>query len=85
EAELAGELVEHIDYDYWRELLAPLDQRRLVEILDYLPSDDAADLLEEFDEELREELLEGMRKSPQQESFQTVAALLQYPENTAGA
>lgn len=85
DAELAGELVEHIDSDYWRELLAPLDQRRLIDILDYLPSDDAADLLEEFDEELREELLEAMRKGSQQESFQSVAALLQYPESTAGA
>lgn len=85
EPELAGELVEHIDYDYWRELLAPLAQNRLIEILHYLPSDDAADLLEEFDEELREELLGALESSPQQESYQSVAALLQYPDNTAGA
>lgn len=85
DAELAGELVEHIDYDYWRELLAPLDQRRLVDILHHLPSDDAADLLEEFDEDQRQELLAALETGSSQASFQSVAALLQYPENTAGA
>ncbi|PKL75517.1 MAG: magnesium transporter [Candidatus Melainabacteria bacterium HGW-Melainabacteria-1] len=86
DAELAGELVEHIDDDFWRELLAPMDQRRLIEILDYLPSDDAADLLEEFDTELREELLALMRANTQQkESYASLEALLQYPEHTAGA
>ncbi|HEY9840087.1 MAG: magnesium transporter [Candidatus Sericytochromatia bacterium] len=85
-AELAGELVEHIDYEYWEELLAPLEQKRLLEILHYLPSDDAADLLEEFDEDLREELLAALEKSTEQkESFESVAALLKYPDNTAGA
>lgn len=85
EPELAGELVEHIDYDYWRELLAPLTQSCLVEILHYLPSDDAADLLEEFDEDLRNELLQALESSHRSDSYQSVAALLQYPEQTAGA
>jgi len=56
-ADLAGELVEHIDDDYWGDLLNTLDQKRLLEILHYLPSDDAADLLEELDEDVRDQLL----------------------------
>lgn len=81
-SDLAGELVEHLDYDYWRDLLSPLPLQRLVDILHYLPADDAADLLEELDEDLREQLLEA---TAQQEAFSSVAALLKYPEETAGA
>lgn len=81
-AELAGELVECIDYDYWRDLLSPLPQQRLLDILHYLPSDDAADVLEELDEDIREAVLAA---TSSHEAFQSVTALLQYPEETAGA
>ncbi|MBF2055339.1 MAG: magnesium transporter [Candidatus Sericytochromatia bacterium] len=80
--ELAGDLVECIDYDYWRDLLSALPQQRLLDILHYLPSDDAADVLEELDEDTREALLEA---TSSHEAFQSVTALLQYPEETAGA
>lgn len=80
--EIAAELVENTDYDYWHDLLSPLDQKRLVEILRYLPSDDAADLLEELDDDLRNDLLMAMS---QHADLQSVAALLQYPDETAGA
>lgn len=82
DVELAGELVENIDDDYWAELFNPMDQARLLEILQQLPSDDAADLLEELDDEVREQILAA---TAQQEEFQSVAALLMYPENTAGS
>jgi len=81
-ADLAGELVEHIDDDYWGDLLNTLDQKRLLEILHYLPSDDAADLLEELDEDVRDQLLAA---SAETADFEAVTALLMYPEHTAGA
>lgn len=82
DVELASELVTHIDSDYWYELLMPLDETRLVEIVRELPSDEAADLLNELDDDLAEKILAAQGNS---ESYQNLATLLQYPEETAGA
>lgn len=82
DAETASQLVQNIDDDYWNELLTPLARQRLVEILEELPSDDAADLLTELDDEISGQILEEQSDN---EEFRHVTALLQYPEDTAGA
>jgi magnesium transporter len=80
--ELASELIIHIDWDYWYDLLMPMEEARLVEIVKEMPSDEAADLLNELDDELSDKILAAQGNT---ESFRNLTTLMQYPEETAGA
>lgn len=89
----AKNLFSHIEEDKSRaEVLVELDMRdqvflveslkpsKAIKIFHYMENDDLADLLEEVDEELREQFLELMKDEDQE----AVEELMTYDPNTAG-
>lgn len=71
-------------YDDLRdEILGSIHENRLVKILDEMESDEAADLVSEFDDERTEKLLQKLDKINKEDSDE-IRQLLAYDEESAG-
>lgn len=80
--ETASEILESIDYDYWSDILGSMKPARLLRIIDEMPSDEAADVLTELDDEVREKVL---ARAKEKQLLENATRLLAYPDETAGA
>ncbi len=75
-----GEIISEIKPEIAIEILSPLEQKHIVEILEALSSDDAASLIPLFDEEIQIEILKQMKH----EESADIQEQLAYPEESAG-
>ncbi|MEM6673295.1 MAG: magnesium transporter [Planctomycetota bacterium] len=75
-----AEILEHADEGFTQELIARLDARDLGEVLEELPSDEAADVLVDADDRVVNDALEQI--SP--ETAEGLRALLAYDPESAG-
>jgi magnesium transporter len=73
-------LMEELDLQEQKEVLAALGQKKAAQVLDHMPNDDAADLLSELELSQSTLLLKEMKTVEADQ----VRALLHYPEDTAG-
>jgi magnesium transporter len=76
----AALVINELDSVLGGELLAGLNEERVLRILEEMPSDDAADLLGELSDGEQKRYLELLESQDQQD----VRELMQYPEDTAG-
>jgi magnesium transporter len=72
---------EHLEEDQQERVLKLVGARAMVPIVEEMASDDRADLLQSLPKRLADALIEELSRPEQQD----VAALIQYPEKTAGA
>ena len=79
-AEEKAEIVSSLDYDLVPQLFSSLEIEGLVEILEKVTPDDLADILAHVPEEMKDRILEGMKKEEKAE----VEGLMNFAENTAG-
>ncbi len=77
---LAAQAVGELGAEQAGSLLEQLDPREISQLLQEMDPDDAASFLSELPEDLRDEVIAGMRG----EQASDVEDLLQYPEETAG-
>lgn len=75
-----GDIISEFDQSIQVELLTPLDPQTLSVVITGMPTDDQADLLDELPDELRDQVLEKMKK----EDAAEVEDLLQYDADSAG-
>ncbi|MCK4578288.1 MAG: magnesium transporter [Candidatus Marinimicrobia bacterium] len=80
EPEQLGEFFGELDESIRLELVEAMTTERMVDVIDNMASDDAADFLDSLEEELRDQVLALMRK----EDAAEVEELLQYEGDTAG-
>jgi len=80
EKEKQGILLSELDRDSFLDLTKEMSIKALIDIFDYIPSDDLADLIARLPRETADQVLEGMR----QENSQEVEDLLRYDDKTAG-
>ena len=78
--EIQAGILEHADEAFTQVLIARLDASHLREVLEELPSDEAADVLIEADDRIANDALAGM--APEQ--AQDLRELLSYDPDTAG-
>ena len=76
----AAEVLSDMEPSFRNELLQHIDAERIAELLTAMANDDAADLIVDLPEEVRNQVLELMPDKDNQE----VSALLSYPEDSAG-
>lgn len=76
----ASEVLSELDIEVAQEITAQFTSRELGALLDRLPHDEAADLAAELPAEQQREVLAQLRPS----ASSGVAALLRYPEDSAG-
>lgn len=79
--EQIGLLFSMLDETLFLEVVKNIEFKRLVDIFDHMPSDDAASLLTLLDEELSDQILSKMQK----EESDNVEQLMSYGEDTAGS
>ena len=75
-----GEIISEIKPEIAIEILSPLEQKHIIAILEELPSDDAASLIQLFGEEIQIEILKKMKH----EESADIQEQLAYPEESAG-
>ncbi len=80
EDEISGDVLMELREPHREDVVESLDTVTLSKIIDQLPSDEAADLIGELDDEIAEEVL----KITTEHSRREVQDLLQYDEETAG-
>ena len=78
--EISGEVLMELRETHREDVVESLDTVTLSKIVDQLPSDEAADLIGELDDEIAKEVL----KITTEDSRREVQDLLQYDEETAG-
>jgi magnesium transporter len=78
--EIAADVLSEMHPSFRTKFLQDIDVNRLVPILSAMAADDAADLLADLPEDLREQILGLMSR----EGTEEVAELLSYPEDSAG-
>ncbi len=79
-AEIQAAILEYADEAFTQDLVARLDARHLHEVLEELPSDEAADVLIEADDRIANDALDRMAP----ETAQELRELLRYEPDTAG-
>jgi len=79
--EQIGILFSMLDENLFLEFVKNVKFKRLVDIFDHMPSDDAASLLSLLDEELSDQILSKMQK----EESDNVEQLMSYGEDSAGS
>jgi len=75
-----GILFRELDEDAFLTLIEGLELEELVEVLDYMPTDDVADLIARMPKQMSDAILEMMKK----EATEEVEGLLHYDDDTAG-
>jgi magnesium transporter len=80
EKEKQGILLSELDKDSFLYLTKEMSIQSLIDIFEFIPSDDLADLIAKLPNETADKVLEGMRK----ENSQEVEDLLRYDDKTAG-
>ena len=75
--ENVGDIISEMDHSIQIELLTPLDSTTLSEVITGMPPDDQADLLDEFPDELRVQVLENMKKEDAAEVAEDSASVAQ--------
>lgn len=73
-------ILEHADESFTQDLIAPLDARLLTQVLEELPSDEAADVLIEADDRVANDALERMAP----ETADSLRTLLSFDPESAG-
>ena len=79
-AEQKAALFSELDEDTFPDFVEGLEMDEIVEILEYMPSDDVADRIARLPEEKSDAILEKMKK----EGSEEVEGLLRYDDHTAG-
>ncbi len=79
-AEGKAEVISCLDPDLLEKVFNSMELKDLVVVLEEVPSDDLADILASIPEEMKNRILEGMKKEEKAE----VVGLMHYAENTAG-
>ena len=80
DVETAGDVISELEVSYRNHFLQLVNEDRLVEIFGSMASDDAAEVLAEMPEEVRESLLRKMAES----GTDDLEEILSYPDDTAG-
>ena len=80
-AEKQSEVLSRVELDVQKEILSCLSKQEILQLVELMDTDDAADLLGQIPEEESKEILASMGKEDSDE----VADLMGYPEDTAGA
>jgi len=78
--ERKAEVIARLDADLLANAFLAFDDRKLIEVVTEIDSDDLADILGELPEDLRQKILKGIADQDQEE----VEDLMAYGENTAG-
>ena len=80
--ETAPNVLLELDDDRREDLLATFSSKQIAEQLEYMDSDDAADVISELPEEIQEEVLSHIEDI---EQASDIAELINYEEGTAGS
>ncbi|MBF0452805.1 MAG: magnesium transporter [Candidatus Magnetomorum sp.] len=80
EKEKQGILLSELDKDSFLDLTKEMSVQALIDIFEFIPSDDLADMIARLPHETADQVLEGMRK----ENSQAIEDLLRYDDKTAG-
>lgn len=84
EGTMASDVLVELDEDLRGELLEDVPAAEIVEkFIEPMDSDDAADTIKELPEDVREEVVALLEKSPEEDA-QDVIELLEHPEDSAG-
>ncbi|MEZ4575415.1 MAG: hypothetical protein R2857_10955 [Vampirovibrionales bacterium] len=80
--EVAADVIEHLDFDLMIETMAEVETEKVVQLMHFMPADEAVDVLNEFEDQ---KVVEIIRRIPDLRYAKHLKELMTYPEDSVGS